>query len=108
MDPAAPGRTGRIVLALWASLVLLAAGTSRARNAGNAVITTKVFVVATAPLAGCVCFALRFWSRRIMAATLVGVAFLYLAAASAFFYTVARCPVSPSSSRVCSSALSDH
>jgi hypothetical protein len=107
VDRVAAGRSCRIVLALWASLVLLAAGTSLARNAGNAVITTKVFVAVTAPLAGCVCFAVRCWSRRVMAVALVGLAFLYLAATSAFFYTVAQCPVSPGTSRVCNSALSD-
>jgi hypothetical protein len=108
VDRAAASRSCRIVLALWASLVLLAAGTSLARNAGNAVITTKVFVAVTAPLAGCMCLAVQFWSRRVMAATLVGLALLYLAAASAFFYTVGQCPVSPGTSRVCSAALSDN
>ncbi|HET9769497.1 MAG TPA: hypothetical protein VFS16_01315 [Acidimicrobiia bacterium] len=96
------------MLVLWASLVLLAAGTSLARNAGNAVVTTKVFAAVTAPLVACVCLAVRLWSRRVVAVTLVVLAYLYLGVAGAFFWTVAQCPVSPSSSRVCSSALSDN
>ena len=101
MDRATAGKACRIVLALWLSLVLLAAGTSLARNAGNAVTTTKVFAAVTAPLAGSLCLALWFRSKRFVAATLVGLALLYAGALGTFVYTVAQCPVSPNAPRVC-------
>ena len=60
-----------------------------------------MFAAITAPLAGSLCLAVWFWSKRIVAAALVGLAILYAGALGTIVYTVAQCPVSPIASRVC-------